>query len=147
MNMIIAISGLEGEGHREELIEMLASSIVQPDNWALGGDDVFIRNCSIDASKDLIKRELIDKHSMTEERADNLIEAEVTIKELDINDGADGLFKHINDSIIKSDCCIYIDLPELVDENFASNIEKFIDRFPNEECGNSMDIRISRTRK
>lgn len=131
MNIVTCISGLSGEGMDGEL---LAAFVTANNNPLLTAR--FITCIQNETVRDIELNKI-------ESALEVLPKTEFDI--IHVFDRAT-LLSTIHDHVLRSDCVLYINMPENVMGNFEIDVQKIVDAHPNQQCGNSLDIVYTRTR-
>jgi len=151
MNKVTTITGLRQEGKTNELvacyIDTLDTLLVEPRT----PHRVYFIKCALydtDDDKNKIQQQFISEFQIDTDSIP-VNKTIYTVNSIDL------FWSYLTSFIKRSDCDVYIDdLPLLMEQpdfngnsvNTQQELERFIDKYPNKDCGNSMDITYTRPR-
>lgn len=152
MNRLTCVSGLRQEGKTKELVDefkSLSKSLYC--NQEMSFKTHFIICVVFDPNHKQWIKKFKDDYCISPE------EIEFGSK-VWVVDSKEGLLETLEDLVALSDCKVFIDDPDIIlektdfygvvhGEDYSSRVfEEFVDRYPNRDCGNSIDITYSRLR-
>jgi len=150
-NSIKVISGLRQEGKTTELVEDYITCLDCLLTEPATSHKLYLIICdpfATDRDEDKLLKQFIREHKIDTDT----IPVNETIF---IVKSIESFWEHLESFIKRSDCDVYIDdLPLLMEQpdfngssiNTQQELERFIDKYPNKDCGNSMDITYTRPR-
>jgi len=131
MNIVTCISGLPLEGKSGELLEAFVTANNNPLLTAVlivCVENESVRDIElnkIEQALSVLPQTQCDiQHVFNHEELKNCI------------------YTHVS----KSDCVVYIDMPEKIVQHFEIEVNQLVDMYPNIQCSNSLDIVYTRTR-
>ena len=141
MNRVTCISGLKHEGATtglvdefKSLLEIINTSEIMSfkTHFIICDPTDVIFNTIAD---DFIRHYDIDRKALGSNSCIRVASSEEELMDL------------LNTFVIMSDCKVFIDNPDNIINGFTSSIfESVVDRYPNDRCGNSIDITYTRLR-
>jgi hypothetical protein len=146
MNIVRCISGLRQEGKTTELIETCIDMMSR-----LSDDEPRFYFVTVEENADSIlekiKSELLELEFSTYQVNKMIKNTIVKVIHVAGTSSVDDLYNVLTEAVTTQDCEVFIDMPELIDKDFASNINRFIDKFPGGDVMNSIDIYWTRSRR